>query len=83
MRKKLDIGSRTFQIGLRCLKDLGFESQITHQHITMTQHPRDITPERYEQTARIFLAAVREEQFRRHYFYAVSPATMQQVLGTL
>ena len=83
IQAKLDMSERTLQIGLQCLQDLGFTIQTTDQHLTIIQQPTPPTAQRYTQTADAFLAAVREEQFRRHYFYEVSPATMQQVLGAL
>jgi single-stranded-DNA-specific exonuclease len=82
IQEKLNLSDRTLAVGLRALSQLGFSVQSEGTQLTITES--DLTAsEPYEHVAAPFLAAVREEQFRRQYFYQVSPETLQQVLGAM
>ncbi|MEM9005081.1 MAG: single-stranded-DNA-specific exonuclease RecJ [Cyanobacteria bacterium P01_F01_bin.86] len=78
---KLGVSDRTVQIGLQALVQLGFTVQQHEGNCSLSQPPNQSATESYEQAAQRFLTAVREEQFRQRYFYEVSPAILQQVLG--
>lgn len=64
---KLGMGDRTCQIGFRCLERLGFQTQIEGDHVSIAQIPSQLPPGDYDAIAQMFLQAVREEQFQRHY----------------
>jgi len=78
---KLNLDNRTWQIGLGCLEQLGFGVYVDGDSLRLTPPVAAIAPAHYEHVAQRFVSTVQEMQFRRQYFYEVSPATLQQVLG--
>ncbi|WP_008317657.1 single-stranded-DNA-specific exonuclease RecJ [Leptolyngbya sp. PCC 6406] len=90
LSQRLTLSLKTITVGLDCLKQLGFTVNLAGAeagaisgslHIgRATETDPTAMTEDYSQIAYRFLQAVREEQFRRRYFYQVSPAVVQQVL---
>ncbi len=78
--EKLEIGDRALQLGFKTLTQLGFT--ITHQdaafqvtwHPTAPEHDGTLT-EAVEQ----FLNAVKEDQFRRQYFFEIPLETLSAI----
>jgi single-stranded-DNA-specific exonuclease len=75
----LGIGDRTIDLYLEALRHLGFEIVSQHPQVQLRRSLRPISDAvgDLERTRARFLAAVREEQFHRQYFYSVSVATLQ------
>jgi len=85
LQEKLDLSDRTLHRGFTALSGLGF--QVKHQggsiQISGSIGESDgeaIDPNTKEKI-QIFLSAVEEEQFLRHYFYQVSLSTIQGMLA--
>lgn len=83
LKEKLAISDRILQLGCHQLAKLGFGIQQDKGQVRFTPPSASIPPDRYEQAARTFLAAIQEEQFRRQYFYEIPPDTIRQVLETM
>lgn len=82
LREKLQIGDRTLDWGLQTLVEFGFEA------IALGENVRFVAPENqaispaninYIAIRDRFFAAIREEQFRRQYFYDVPVSTLQAI----
>ncbi|MBE9178905.1 single-stranded-DNA-specific exonuclease RecJ [Oculatella sp. LEGE 06141] len=78
----LDIGDRPLAVGMRCLKQFGFELTASEDGIQVRWHgstqPNLSEPEMSQAIAQ-FLGAVQEEQFRYEYFCKVPLSTIQAV----
>lgn len=78
--QKLEIGDRPLEIGLHSLEQVGFQVDLTNQGYEIRQQSgaevlsqeRAIVP---------FVQAVKEEQFRRQYFYRVPLETIRTLTG--
>jgi single-stranded-DNA-specific exonuclease len=80
--QKLDIGDRTLQLGFESLKALGFDIRSSDQGFYITWDKTSFPPLSEEGAIapiNHFLAAIREEQFRRQYFYEIPIATVQAI----
>lgn len=80
--EKLGIGDRSLQLGFKCLKVVGFEVTSSEQgfQIAWQSSVGAIASDQQmtEITAR-FSSAIREEQFRRQYFYEIPLPVIQSV----
>jgi single-stranded-DNA-specific exonuclease len=83
LQAKLKISDRSLHLGLQTLTYLGFEFTYLDQALQTLQmtwtppiEPTRMTSE-LAQLIEQFLAAVREEQFHRQYFYTVPLSTIQ------
>lgn len=77
---KLEIGDRALQLGFKTLTQLGFT--ITHQEVgfQITWHPTEsASDETLTTTVEQFLNAVKENQFRRQYFYQTHVETLKAI----
>lgn len=84
LQKKLGISDTCLYFGLKTLAKLGF--QVTNWdgqfQITNNQNLSSLNLDnKATEAIAQFLAAVQEEQFRRHYFYEVPLATIQSVVA--
>ncbi len=80
--EKLEIGDRPLQMGLVCLEQVGFQLHLTDQGYEIERRP-DAEVVDQEQVVVPFVQAVREEQFRRQYFYTVPLTTLRAMAGWL
>jgi single-stranded-DNA-specific exonuclease len=80
--ERLEIGDQPLQIGLHCLGQVGFQIQLTDQGYKIEQQT-DAEGVNQEQVIIPFVQAVREEQFRRQYFYTVPLTTLRAMAGCL
>lgn len=80
--EKLEIGDQTLERGLDSLRSLGFVVETDQETLRVTwdlkSKEMDSDATSNQQTER-FLAAIREEQFRRQYFCSVPLSTLQSV----
>ncbi len=76
---RLGIGDRTLQFGFRTLIPLGFDLNYTENALQVTWHQREADEESFRKAVTAFFTAIREEQFRRQYFYQVPLTTIQMV----
>ncbi len=79
---KLGIGDRALKLGFQTLELLGFTLRFNDKafHVSWQEHPsRFSTDTALTAAVEQFAIAVKEEQFRRQYFYQVPLATMQAV----
>jgi hypothetical protein len=76
---RLGIGDRTLQLGFRTLIPLGFDLNYTENALQVTWHQREADEESFREAVTAFFTAIREEQFRRQYFYQVPLTTIQMV----
>ncbi|MEO0458610.1 MAG: single-stranded-DNA-specific exonuclease RecJ [Cyanobacteria bacterium P01_A01_bin.114] len=88
LQARLQIGAHSLQQGLQALSLAGFE--ITRSAtglrfaLRAVDQPKDVPNNLHRATAvRDFLRAVREEDFRKQYFYQVPLATAQAVMRQL
>ncbi|UBF26866.1 DHH family phosphoesterase [Kovacikia minuta CCNUW1] len=80
--EKLEIGDRTLQLGLKTLTYLGFTFSYRDNGLQVIWQASDQSPgseAQFTEAVEQFLIAVKEEQFRRQYFYQVPLATIQAV----
>jgi single-stranded-DNA-specific exonuclease len=80
--EKLGMGDRTLQLGFRTLTYLGFTLSYADNALRVTWQPSDKSSNsdsQFTQAVQQFLLAIKEEQFRRQYFYQVPLATIQAV----
>jgi single-stranded-DNA-specific exonuclease len=77
-QEQLGIGDRSLHIGCHSLRELGFKITVSHRGYRISWH-QECSESEIAAAMQPFLAAVQEEQFRRHYFYTVSVATIQAV----
>ncbi|XHX81091.1 MAG: DHH family phosphoesterase [Stenomitos frigidus ULC029] len=79
---KLGIGDRALKLGFQTLELLGFTLRFSDKafHVSWQEQPSHFSTDT-ALTAAVeqFAIAVKEEQFRRQYFYQVPLATMQAV----
>lgn len=81
MLQKLGIGDTCLHLGLQTLIKLGFHVKNGDGYLKITRNGElesQMNPEIYRDIEQ-FLEAVREEQFRRQYFYEVPISTIQSV----
>jgi len=82
LTEKLEIGNQTLERGLDSLKSLGFAVETEQETLSITWNPEieqvDSDTASNPETEQ-FLAAIREEQFRRQYFCSVPLSTLQLV----
>lgn len=81
---KLDIGDRSFYLGLKALKQAGFESQLEDNLYQFTFKPNNTNNTGVELNSAIdsFILAIEEEKFQQKYFYQVPLSTInQQLIG--
>lgn len=78
---KLGISDRTLQLGFDGLRALDFDITSASQGFSITYSAAQPPPSVSKATAPVnrFLAAVREEQFRRQYFYNIPISTVQAI----
>jgi single-stranded-DNA-specific exonuclease len=79
---KLGIGDRALKLGFQTLELLGFTLRFSDNafHVSWQEQPsRFSTDTALTAAVEQFAIAVKEEQFRRQYFYQVPLATMQAV----
>jgi len=82
LQQKLGIGDTCLYVGLHTLTKLGFPVTNWDGQFQITGYPEvetDDLDEEMSQAIAQFLAAVKEEQFRRQYFYEVPLSTIQSV----
>ncbi|MEQ8960097.1 MAG: DHH family phosphoesterase, partial [Coleofasciculus sp. C2-GNP5-27] len=85
LQDKLELSDRTLHRGLTALSGLGF--QVKHQggSIQISGSMREWDGEAIDpmtkENIQVFLSAVEEEQFLRHYFYRVPLSTIQGMLA--
>ncbi|MCL1473636.1 single-stranded-DNA-specific exonuclease RecJ [Argonema antarcticum] len=82
LQQKLGIGDACLQLGLQTLTKLGFQVKNGDGYYQITKHPELETPNLDAEISRDieqFLAAVREELFRRQYFYEIPLSTIRSV----
>jgi single-stranded-DNA-specific exonuclease len=80
--EKLEMGDRTLQLGFRTLIYLGFTLSYADNALRATWQLPDKSSDsnrQLTQAVQQFLIAVKEEQFRRQYFYQVPLTTIQAV----
>ena len=79
---KLGIGDRALKLGFQTLELLGFTLRFSDNafHVSWQEQPSHLSTDTALAAAvEQFAIAVKEEQFRRQYFYQVPLATMQAV----
>lgn len=83
LSEKLSIGDRTLQLGFQSLVQLGFTVRSVNHAFEMNWQAPVEPPSEAALATQVeqFLAAVREEQFRRQYFYQVPLSTIQAFAG--
>lgn len=82
LREKLGVGDRPLQLGFRALTLLGFSPTYSEQSFQVTWQPdtaSTTTDTAVVEAIEQFLSAIREEQFRRQYFFHVPLVTLQAV----
>ena len=79
--EKLGIGDRTLKLGFQTLEYLGFTLRYTDNAFQMTwqEQPSRATEAQLMTAVEQFAIAVKEEQFRRQYFYQVPLATIEAI----
>ena len=83
---KLDLSDRALQLGFKTLTLLNFEVQHQDQAFTMTgdaiatEIPSTEPPLALSEAVQNFLNAVKEDQFRRQYFFQVPIAIMRSLV---
>ncbi|MBW4649354.1 MAG: single-stranded-DNA-specific exonuclease RecJ [Kastovskya adunca ATA6-11-RM4] len=79
LSEKLDLSDRSLHLGLQALSHLGF--QVKHQDwaIQVSWQASGGTADVTHDTILTFLAAIKEEQFRRRYFSQVPLSTIQSM----
>ena len=78
---KLDIGDRSFDLGLKALQQAGFESQLKDSLYQFTFRPKNTGVE-LNSAIDSFILAIKEETFQQNYFYQVPLSTInQQLIG--
>lgn len=79
--EKLALSDRSLQLGFKTLTHLGFRLSYTNQafQIGWTETPRSVADSRLAEAMEQFFVAVKEEHFRRQYFYQVPLSTIQAV----
>jgi single-stranded-DNA-specific exonuclease len=78
---KLEIGDRALQLGFQTLTQLGFT--VTHQEtgFQITWQPTELTSnQNLTEAVEQFLLAVKEDQFRRQYFYQTPVETLRAMV---
>ncbi len=83
IHQKLGIGDQTLQLGFQALTQLGFKISFQDRcfRISTTSLGSTISADKCFQAREKFLAAVREEQFQRNYFYEVPLSTIQAMVA--
>ncbi|MDJ0592402.1 MAG: DHH family phosphoesterase [Pleurocapsa sp. MO_226.B13] len=76
---KLNLGDRSFYLGLNALRRAGFEYDLSNDLYRFTFQPETIDPELLTYINH-FLLAVQEEYFLQQYFYKVPLATIDRQL---
>jgi len=81
LHQKLGIGDQTLYLGFQALTNLGFKVSFQERsfRISSTELVPTVLDTDCLQTIEKFLAAVREEQFQRQYFYEVPLSTIQAI----
>ena len=78
----MGIGDACLQLGLQTLTKLGFQVKNGDGYYQITKHP-ELEPPNFDaeisRDIEQFLAAVREEQFRRQYFYEIPLSSIRSV----
>ena len=79
LHQKLDISDRLLYLGFQALSCLGFKASLQDRSFRLSTTPVVPISSDAVQTIEKFLAAVREEQFQRQYFYEVPLSTIQAI----
>ncbi|NEP17281.1 MAG: single-stranded-DNA-specific exonuclease RecJ [Leptolyngbya sp. SIO4C1] len=80
--ERLQMAPPTLELGLKALAAAGFEPSHQAEGLMFDYRPEQAAADPAE-AIRLFLSAVREEQFRQRYFYQVPVATAQAVMSQL
>ncbi|NJP11011.1 MAG: hypothetical protein HC866_17295 [Leptolyngbyaceae cyanobacterium RU_5_1] len=81
--EKLEIGDRTLQLGFKTLELLGFELSYQGNGFWIHWHAQEGGERSHSQLSEVveqFLVAIKEEQFRRQYFFQVPLETIQAMV---
>ncbi len=81
LQVKLNLGDRSFYLGLQALKQAGFEVQSTDNLYNFCYRKTTINPE-ISIYIDSFLLAIKEEYFQQQYFYKVPLSTINRQLLT-
>ncbi|MBP0001566.1 MAG: single-stranded-DNA-specific exonuclease RecJ [Cyanobacteria bacterium SID2] len=77
---KLNLSDRTLEIGFSALRSIGFTVDFSRDKIRVFQSEEsNRTIDRY--VTSFFFEAIREEQFRRHYFSTVSTSILRSSIA--
>ena len=70
IQTKLNLGDRTFYLGLKALRLAGFEYRIENDSYYFVFNSQNISSD-LNSAVNLFLLAIEEEQFQQRYFYRV------------
>ncbi|MGQ9872064.1 single-stranded-DNA-specific exonuclease RecJ [Leptodesmis sp.] len=78
---KLEIGDRALQLGFQTLTQLGFTVTHPETGFQITWQPAELTSDQnLAEAVEQFLLAVKEDQFRRQYFYQTPVETLREMV---
>ena len=80
IQSKLQIGDRSFALGLKALSTAGFQAQL-QQNIYQFERTEPSTSLNSSRAIESFLLAVQEEKFQQEYFYTVPLPTLDRQLS--
>ncbi|HEY9767223.1 MAG TPA: single-stranded-DNA-specific exonuclease RecJ [Coleofasciculaceae cyanobacterium] len=81
LQAKLNLGDRSFYLGLQALEQAGFECRYSNNLYQFSFNPKTINPE-IQIYINSFLLAIKEEHFQQQYFYKVPLSTINRQLIT-
>ncbi len=79
LQAKLNLGDRSFCLGLQALEQAGFECRYLNNLYQFFFNPKTINPE-IQIYINSFLLAIKEEYFQQQYFYKVPLSTINRQL---
>jgi len=80
LKQKLGLSDITLEIGLECLKLIGFDVTVQDQELSITHCEKRVSPsEQISHTLEKFCDAMREENFRHRYFCQVPLSTIEAI----
>lgn len=79
LMEKLGISDRLLLLGFQALHRVGFKVSFQNRAFKISNVETNVTDTQCLQTIEQFIAAVKEEQFQRQYFYTVPLATISAI----
>ena len=79
LHQKLGLSDQALQLGFQALNRLGFKVSSQNRAFSIMASMTSAASDNALETIEKFLAAAREEQFQRQYFYEVPLATIQAI----